>query len=166
MKNYFFVLLSILLLSCNQKQANAQTEAFQSLPTIESVVTDFEDVLTPKEEQLLSQIITDFEQKTTNEIAVVTVKSIEPYTDIFTYSLDLANKIGVGKKEKSNGILIVVSQELRQIQIQNGDGITPILSDEKTKEILDQFIIPQFKNGDYYRGIHDGIQEIIKILEQ
>ncbi len=166
MKKYTLIILLILLVGCNQKNATAQhPDYYNSLPKIEAIVTDFENVLSNEEEDQLTKIITDFEAKTTNEIAVVTVESIAPYDDIFDYSLDLAKKTGVGKKDKNNGILIVVSASQRKIQIQNGDGILPKLSNEQTKVILEQNIIPEFKEGKYYNGLKNGIAEIIKALQ-
>ena len=156
----------VLLIGCNQKKATAQKPNYvDSLPKIEAVVTDFKNILSKEEEDQLTQIITDFEAKTTNEIAIVTVKSIAPYDDIFDYSLDLANKTFVGKKDKNNGIMIVVCASQRKIQIQNGDGIVSKLSNEQTKVILEQNIIPEFKEGKYYIGLKNGIAEIIKALQ-
>lgn len=166
MKKYTLIILLILLVGCNQKNATAQhPDYYNSLPKIEAIVTDFENVLSKEEEEQLTKIITDFEAKTTNEIAVVTVESIKPYDDIFDYSLDLANKTGVGEKDKNNGILIVVSASLRKIQIQNGDGIVSKLSNEQTKVIIEQKIFPEFKEGKYYNGLKNGIAEIIKALQ-
>lgn len=166
MKKYTLIILLILLVGCNQKNATAQhPDYYNSLPKIEAIVTDFENVLSKEEEEQLTKIITDFEAKTTNEIAVVTVESIKPYDDIFDYSLDLANKTGVGEKDKNNGILIVVSASLRKIQIQNGDGIVSKLSNEHTKVIIEQKIFPEFKEGKYYNGLKNGIAEIIKALQ-
>lgn len=166
MKKFTLILMVVLLIGCNQKKATAQKPNYvDSLPKIEAVVTDFENILSKEEEDQLTQIITDFEAKTTNEIAIVTVKSIAPYDDIFDYSLDLANKTFVGKKDKNNGIMIVVCASQRKIQIQNGDGIVSKLSNEQTKVILEQNIIPEFKEGKYYIGLKNGIAEIIKALQ-
>lgn len=166
MKKFTLILMVVLLIGCNQKKATAQKPNYvDSLPKIEAVVTDFKNILSKEEEDQLTQIITDFEAKTTNEIAIVTVKSIAPYDDIFDYSLDLANKTFVGKKDKNNGIMIVVCASQRKIQIQNGDGIVSKLSNEQTKVILEQNIIPEFKEGKYYIGLKNGIAEIIKALQ-
>ena len=166
MKKVTLILMVVLLIGCNQKEVTAQKPNFvDSLPKIEAIVTDFENVLSKEEEEQLTHAIIDFEAKTTNEIVIVTVKNIAPYDDIFDYSQDLANKTGVGKKDKNNGIMIVVCASQHKIQIQNGDGILPKLSNEQTKVILEQTILPEFKEGKYYNGLKNGIAEIIKALQ-
>ncbi|HLP65478.1 TPM domain-containing protein [Flavobacterium sp.] len=157
-------LVILIVIGCSPKKSNAQNQQNDSLPKIESIVTDFEGILSPKEEAKLTQMIVDFEKETSVEMAIVTVQSIEPYDDIFNFSLDLANKTGVGKKGKNNGVFIVVSKQLRQVQIQNGDGIVPIISNEKTKEIVGQIMIPEFKDGHYYEGLQKGINKIMELL--
>ncbi len=57
-------------------------------------------------------------KETTNEIAIVTISSFEPYETLFEYSLELGNYWGIGKKDKNNGIAIVFGQKIRQIRIQ------------------------------------------------
>jgi uncharacterized protein len=71
----------------------------------------------------------------------------------------------VGQKEKNNGVTIALCKELRKIRIQNGDGITPKLSDAATKVIIDKIIFPEFIKGDYYNGIKKGLLEITKVLQ-
>lgn len=165
MKEITAFLAILIVIGCSPKKSNAQNQLNDSLPKIELIVTDFEGILSPNEESKLTHMIVDFEKETTVEIAIVTVKSIEPYDDIFNYSLDLSNKSGVGKKDKSNGIMIVVSASLRKIQIQNGDGIVTIISNEKTKEIVEQIIIPEFKNANYFEGLNKGLTQIMKLLQ-
>ncbi len=164
MNKFTSFLVVLITVICNPEKTNAQNERYDSLPIIELVVTDFEGILSPHEEVELTQKILDFESETAIEIAIVTVQSIEPYDDIFDYSLDLANKTGVGKKAKNNGIFIVVSEHLRQIQIQNGDGILSVISNEKTKEIVDQIMIPEFKEAHYFEGLKKGINRIMELL--
>ena len=129
-------------------------------------VNDFENILTQEEEIELTRIIKEHEAKTTDQISVVTLKSIEPYKNIDDYSLYLANYWGVGQKEKNNGVLIALGKNLRKIRIQNGYGIVERLTDEETKEIIDQEMIPKFKANDYYQGILAGVKAIIEELNK
>lgn len=80
-------------------------------------------------------------------------------------SLQIARTWDVGKKEKSNGILIAISKGHRQIRIQNGDGIVLILSDEETLEIIQNQMIPYFKKEKYFEGTQSGLLKIIELLK-
>jgi uncharacterized protein len=96
-----------------------------------------------------------------NEIVVLTVDS--NYTTpelLYDYSLAICYKWGLGKRDLDNGILICLSKSMRHIQIQNGYGISPILNDSETKRIIDEEIIPYFRDGKFYEGIVHGINVI------
>ena len=58
-----------------------------------------------------------------------------------------------------------MSKELRQIQILGEDSIRYKLSDDQTKEIISSFAVPEFKKGDYYKGLESAVSELIKKLE-
>jgi uncharacterized protein len=126
-------------------------------------VNDFESVLTKEQVKKLTELITLYEQKTSNEIAVVTINSIEPYADFDQYAVDLSKEWGVGKKEKNNGLTIVLSKSLRKIRVSTGTGTEKILTDDLCKRIIDQFMVPKFKEGQYYEGISIGLAELLKL---
>jgi len=124
-------------------------------------VNDYDNVLTKEQISELENIIKDYEKKTTNEISIVSVNSIKPYKDISLYTTELAHQWGIGKSEKNNGLIILFSKTLRSIRISTGYGTEKILTDEICKKVIDETIIPEFKNGDYYNGIKNGIKELI-----
>lgn len=124
-------------------------------------VNDFEGLLTQEQIKDLNDIITKHEKETTNEIAIVTISSFEPYKTLFEYSLALSNYWGIGKKDKNNGIAIVFGKQIRQIRIQVGYGLENKLKDDEAKRIIDNTIIPEFIKGDYFAGIKKGLIEII-----
>jgi uncharacterized protein len=128
-------------------------------------VNDFDFLLTKEEEAQLTDIIKKHEQETTDQIAIVTLDTFDTYEKFEKYTLDLANYWGVGQKGKNNGILIGVSQKSRWIRIQNGYGIEKRLSDEETKRIIDDEILPEFKSENYYEGLRKGLLAIIAELK-
>lgn len=128
--------------------------------------TDFENLYTDIEQTKLDSIITNFEKKTTIEIAVVTIDTLKTSNENFEdLSLDLAKKWGIGKYGKDNGILIAISKGYRRIRIQNGNGIEKFISDEETKAIIESYFIPDFRREKYYEGTLKGLLEIIRIIE-
>lgn len=132
-------------------------------PAVNDFVNDNENIFKNHEKLILNTTLENFERSSNNKIIIVTVASILPYDDIFKYSLDMANFL-VSEKQLGTKILIVLSKNLRQIQIQNSDSIANLLTDEETKNILETFIIPEFKKGDYFKGLKKGISEIKKEL--
>ena len=85
--------------------------------------------------------------------------------DIQEYTLELANKWGVGVKELNNGILIGVSIEAKKIYIQIGTGIEKIYTNEQVKSVIDQTMKPAFKRERYYEGLFSGIIRITEELK-
>ncbi len=131
------------------------------LPKLKREVNDFEFVFTVEQLEKLTLMIRKFEKNTTNQIAIVSIESIGKYKDFNKFAIDLSNYNGIGLKEKDNGLSIVFSKNLRKIRISTGYGTEKILTDEICKNIIDQTIIPEFKNGDYYSGIEKGMAELI-----
>ncbi|ADV50576.1 protein of unknown function DUF477 [Cellulophaga algicola DSM 14237] len=128
-------------------------------------VSDYENVFNDNQISKLTKIIAQYEEKTTREIAIVSVHSIEPYDNIKDYSTDLANEWGIGNPESDNGLLILFSKNLRELRITTGFGTEKILTDEKCKKVIDETIIPEFKNGEYFDGIKIGLSELIELWE-
>jgi uncharacterized protein len=125
--------------------------------------SDFEHIFTEDQILVLDSIISKFEKETTKEIAIVTIDSSWTTKENFdSLTLAIGRNWGVGKKDKNNGILIGISTGLRKIRIQNGYGIETILSDAETKKIIDDIIIPEFKNGNYFEGTKKGLLALMQ----
>lgn len=75
---------------------------------------------------------------------------------IESYSLNRANQLGVGDKTLNNGVLIVVSKDDRKVRFQLGRGVSEKVSDPAMQNIVNNVVVPQFKNGNYYQGVLDG----------
>lgn len=91
------LLLCFILISCTSEQ---NQEAV--------LVSDFEQILSADQENELNNLIIKREQKTTNEIAIVTTPNWENHETILLYVVDFGEKLGVGKKGKDNGVVIVL----------------------------------------------------------
>ena len=126
------------------------------------IINDYDSIFSPSQRKELSDIIYDYNIETTRQIVVVTIDSIKPYSDIQKYAGNLMNYWGVGDAKKNNGLTIVVCNPCRQIGIATGTGTELILTDEICKNVIDQTIIPEFKNGEFYIGIKKGVTELIE----
>jgi uncharacterized protein len=127
--------------------------------------TDYEGVFTQSQIDTLNAMIALFEKETTREIAVVTIDSGWTTKARFDSSVAaLGSKWGIGKERVNNGVLIGLSVNLRRIYISNGSGIVPRMSNSETKRIIDDIIIPYFKEANYFEGVRQGVSAIIKKL--
>jgi len=153
------IILAIIAFGVGAFSVHAQT-----YPEYAGYVNDFADVLTPSEEASLEASVKAFEQKTTNEIAVVTIKNLDGDT-VDNYAVKLYEKWKIGKKGKDNGILILASIEDRSLRIEVGYGAEPLLTDGQAGEIIRNDITPEFKNGKYFKGLEAGVLAIESRLD-
>ncbi|AWK05963.1 hypothetical protein HYN56_17720 [Flavobacterium crocinum] len=138
---------------------------WDSLPSPVGWVNDYEGIFSDTEKFKLNNLITKFEKATTIEFGIVTIDTVKTSRDKFeALSLHIAKNWGVGKKGKDNGVLIGLSKGYRKIRIELGNGIAKKFSDQETKEIIEQDFIPEFKKGNYYQGMLNGISKLMEVL--
>jgi len=158
-----FILFSFLT-ACGQTK---NSDYWSNLPQPIGWVNDFDHLYTEAQKKTLDSLIANYEQKTSVEISLVTIPVTATDKERFLdLTLHIGNTWGIGKKNKNNGILIGISKEYRIIRIQNGLGIEKQISDDKTKEIINNYFIPGFKKGDFFKGSYDGIMAITKTLDE
>ena len=152
MKRLRFILILPLLLLVAAK-----------IPEPNGYVNDLAGVIDPQTSAAITNLVTELKQKTTAEIAVLTVNTTDG-EDIFDYSMAVADKWKVGKKGKDNGVVMVFAIQDRKMHILVGYGLEGILNDAKVGRIEDQYIVPSFKQGNYGEGILHGVQAIAKVI--
>ena len=130
------------------------------LPEYRGYVNDFAEVLSQQEEETMTNLIRELQQKTTAEVAVVTVHSVAPY-DLNLYAVKLFEKWGIGVKGKDNGVLILIALKEHEVRIEVGYGLEGILTDGLTGEIIRKYMIPSFKKGDYGKGTVAGTMAVV-----
>ncbi|MCC9066147.1 TPM domain-containing protein [Flavobacterium piscisymbiosum] len=129
-----------------------------------SYVNDFEKILTSNQITTLNTTLKSSEKKSGHKIIVVTISSIKPYTNVPEYAYYLEKYLTDNLKLNPT-ILIVLSKELRQIQIQSNHKELNTLTQEETRNIISNFAIPEFKKGDFYKGLENAVNQIVKKLE-
>ncbi len=129
-------------------------------PTGNDYIVDNADILTDQQESYLNSTLTDYEKRTSVEIGILTVRSIQD-DYIENFSLNIARSWGIGQKDKNNGALLVVSVDDRKLRIEVGNGLEGDLTDSRASQIIRGRITPEFKRGNYYDGIRQGIDGMI-----
>ncbi len=143
-------------------QQPAEKELYERLsPT--GYVNDFAGVFSPQQQQDLEQYLAELERRTTSQVAVVTVPSLEG-NEIQDFANRLFERWGIGKKGKDNGVLLVAAVQDRKVWIEVGYGLEPVIPDARAGRILDVYVIPAFKRGDYGTGLSAGARAIGAII--
>jgi len=128
-------------------------------PSYSGFINDFAGVLGSSWKSKLEEIAARVEKETSCEIAVAIVNSLEGIT-IEEYAVELFEKWGIGKKKEDNGILLLVAAEDRELRIEVGYGLEGTITDLEAANIIDDIIVPRFKEEDYNSGIYDGVVAI------
>jgi uncharacterized protein len=122
-------------------------------------VNDFAGILSAEERSVLEIKVREFQRPAGLEMAVVTVSSLGGDT-IENYAVKLFEEWGIGQELKDNGVLLLVAPTEREVRIEVGYGLEPLLTDAESSWIIRTAILPAFKSGDYSGGIRVGIDGI------
>ncbi|PIQ35460.1 MAG: hypothetical protein COW63_00385 [Bacteroidetes bacterium CG18_big_fil_WC_8_21_14_2_50_41_14] len=158
---HILFLLFIFLLSASYAQK------IHERPLNDSLVNDFAGVLTKSQKNTLEYKLRYFHDTTSNQIVVVTLNSLDGY-DPASYAFALGEQWGIGQKDFNNGIVILLkpkfsSTDKGQIFIATGYGLEPVIPDATGKRIVEKEMVPNFKNGDYYQGIDQAVDVLMKL---
>lgn len=160
MKKRLNVILSALILVIF---ANLAAFALE-VPALTGRIVDNANIITTNDEQEINSLLENLENTNGTQVAVLTIKTLDGES-LEDYSMKVAEKWGLGQKEKDNGVLLLVALEERKVRIEVGYGLEGTLTDTKCGLILRNVIIPEFRNGDYSEGILKGVKNITGLLE-
>lgn len=138
--------------------------AFAQVPALTGRVVDNADLLTPTTERVLTTQLAAHEDSTGNQIAVLTVESLNgiPLED---YSLDVAREWELGTSEFDNGVLVLIAKQEREMRIEVGFGLEGPLPDATASRIIRYEMRPRFREGDFDAGVRAGVGAIIESIE-
>ncbi|MFA6922851.1 MAG: TPM domain-containing protein [Bacteroidales bacterium] len=172
-KNVFsigFLALGFILFSFNSYSQDDIPDA----PKQQRLVNDFANFLNPDEQNSLERKLVAFDDSTSTQIAIVIVKDLNGY-EIADYTNRLTEKWkkegkGIGQKEKDNGILILIkpknNNERGEVNISTGYGLEGIIPDAICKRIVENEIIPNFKENKYYEGLDAATNVLMSLAKK
>lgn len=144
-------------------QATMRDDDIVDVPSPPRLVNDFAGMMSASEVSSLEKKLVDYNDSTSTQIAIVTVPTLGPYP-VEEYGIRLARKWKIGT-EKNNGILILVAEQERKFDIETGYDIGQYISDIDANRILRDIMTPNFKGGNYYRGLDQATDRMIMLLE-
>lgn len=133
-------------------------------PTLSGRVVDQAGLLSAKTERALAETLKAHEDKTSHQVVVVTLESLQGQT-IEDFGYQLGRHWGIGRKEHNNGVLLIVAPSERKVRIEVGYGLEGVLTDAVAKSIIDTVILPRFKANNMIGGIFDGVKAMLPVLE-
>jgi uncharacterized protein len=134
-----------------------------TFPALTGRVVDDANILDPAQHAELTQKLADLEAKSTDQVVVVTLKSLQG-TSIEDYGYQLGRHWQIGQKDKNNGVLLIVAPNERKVRIEVGYGLEGTLTDLVSNFIIQNSILPRFRANDYPGGINRGVDDIIQVL--
>ena len=161
-KNFSIYLLTALMLVVPA----AICAAIPSPPSPPRLVNDFAGVFTPRQAGYLENVLTAFDDSTSNQITVVTVNNLEGYT-----ASEYATRIGldwkVGSEKFDNGVVLLIKPKTQdsggQVAISVGYGLEGAIPDAYAKRIIDNELIPRFMQDDYFSGTAAACDVLMKL---
>lgn len=132
------------------------------VPPLRGRVNDLAGMLPPDRAQALEQRLADFERDTRHQIVVLTIASLQgdPIED---FSIRVAENWKIGQKGLDNGAILVIARDDRKLRIEVGYGLEGVLSDAISNRIIQQVIVPRFRENDYAGGIEAGVDAIMRV---
>lgn len=158
-KHIVLILLSLLSI-------NAIAQNFPEKANPPKIVNDYTDFLSKAEIQSLENKLVNFSYETSTQIAIAIVSDLEGY-DPASYAFGLGDYWGIGQKGKNNGILILVKPKYQnskgEVYIATGYGVEGAVPDAITERIINNEILPYFKQGMYYKGLDEATNRIMEL---
>ena len=134
------------------------------VPALKGHVNDYAGMLSSASERQLESVLTDFEQKESTQIVLLTVPSLQG-DSLEDFSIRLAEAWKIGQSGSDNGAILLISKNDRKIRIEVGYGLEGSLTDLKAGQIIRNVIAPRFKMGQFDQGILEGISAMIGVVK-
>ena len=125
-------------------------------------VTDLAGIFRPQTKAQLEALCSELEQKTSAQMAIVTVKSLDG-NEIQPYANGLFKQLGIGKKKQDNGVMLLVAPNQRKYWTEVGYGLEPIINDARAGD-AGRLLVPYFRQGDYGSGVTAAAWQLAKYI--
>lgn len=156
--------LTLVLLLCVLGLPARAQDVPRAVPLLKTPVTDLSATLSGQQIAQLAARLRAFEQRKGSQVAVLIVPTTQPEA-IEQYAIRVAEQWKLGRKNVDDGALLVVAKDDRTLRIEVGYGLEGVLNDAISKRIVDDIIVPRFREGDFYGGINAGVDSIMNVID-
>ena len=154
-------LLTLALLFAGQVPA---AHAQIPLPPFEALVVDLTGTLTAAQQSALEEKLTAFQARKGSQVAVLILPTTKP-EDIAQFGPRLAEAWKVGRKNVDDGAILIVAKDDRALRIEVQYGLEGALTDATASRIINDTIVPLFKQGDFFGGVNAGLDQILRVID-
>ena len=133
------------------------------VPDLKSRVTDLTSTLSKGEKAAIESTLENLEKNKGSQLAILIVNTTAPEA-IENYSMRVAEKWKLGRKDVDDGILLLIAMKDRKMRIEVGYGLEGAIPDIAAGRIINEYITPAFRSGNYYSGVSAGANKIIGLI--
>jgi len=133
------------------------------VPFLSGRVVDNAELLAPADEQRIAARLEALERETGAQVVVVTVPTLdgEPVED---YAIKVGETWKLGRKGVDDGVVFLIARDERALRLEVGYGLESRLPDIIGKRIIDELVVPRFRDGDFAGGVEAGLGSIEKAV--
>ncbi len=158
LKNCLLALFWLLILATGSLRAE-----LVPVPALQHRVTDLTQTLSPEQQSALETKMADFEQQRGSQIAVLIVPTTAPEA-IEQFSIRVVDAWKLGREKQDDGVLLLVAKDDRKMRIEVGYGLEGAIPDVYAKRIISEIMVPAFRQGDFYGGINNAVEQIMRLI--
>ncbi|MGB8331806.1 MAG: TPM domain-containing protein, partial [Polyangiales bacterium] len=129
------------------------------VPNLSGRVNDYADLISPAAEARIDESLGKLERDEGAQIVVLTIDGLQGES-LEEFSLRVAETWKLGRAGQDDGALLIIAKDDRQMRLEVGYGLEPVLSDVVSKRILDQVVRPRFRAGDFDGGVERAVEVI------
>ncbi|MEN5427870.1 TPM domain-containing protein [Stenotrophomonas pennii] len=156
-------LLGWLLLLC-LPLGSVQAQDLATIPKLDSPVVDTTGTLDAAQTRQLQQQAVDLQQRKGSQLQVLIVPTTQP-EDIAQYTTRVFEQWQVGRKGVDDGVLLVVAKDDRRVRIEPGYGLEGAIPDAVANRVIQEYLVPSFRAGDYAGGITEATGVLVKLID-
>ncbi|GAB3744589.1 TPM domain-containing protein [Lysobacter olei] len=142
----------------------ATAQSLAAIPPLDSPVVDTTGTLDPATRQALEAQARALQQRKGSQLQVLVVPTTQP-EDIAQYAVRAFDQWKLGREKVDDGVLLVVAKDDRRVRIEVGYGLEGAIPDATSARVIQEYLVPKFRAGDYAGGITDATGVLVKLID-
>lgn len=163
MLKYLRIAALLLALPLLGQAAALEPQQEVAVPALTQRVTDLTGTLDAQQQQALEARLAQLEQQQGSQVAILIVPTTLPEA-IEQYAIRVVDQWRLGREAVDDGILILVAKNDRKVRVEVGYGLEGAIPDAVANRIIDQTIVPYFKQGDFHGGLAAAVEQLSRLI--